>query len=323
MQLNRRDTLRTALSLLAGSALPGLSRAQPHYPEGVIKITIWTPAGGGADGAMRIVGQKLTESLGNTVVVESRPGANGAIAIQSIAKAPPDGLNLLYINSSILSNLVLMSNPGYKLSELSPVCLMVMTPIAIGVRASLGVSTLQEYVALARSRPGKLSYGSYGQGSGGHFIGELLNLSAGIDVLHVPYKGEAPAIQDLLGGQIDAAITSIGAVSRQPGKIIPLAVSSDVRFKGYRDVPTFAEAGYPQVYMPGWGAVYAPAKTPKPVLDRLAAEMSRIVMLPEVATRMLDFGFESVGWDPAKTTAFTDQQLPLIRKLVESGRVKI
>lgn len=323
MHTTRRDTLKSALSLLAGSALPGISFAQSHYPEGIIKITIWTPAGGGADGAMRIVGQRLTEALGNVVVVESRPGANGAIAIQSIAKAPPDGMNLLYINSSILSNLVLSPNPGYKLSELTPVCLMVMTPIAIGVRASLGVSTLQEYVALVKSRPGKISYGSYGQGSGGHFIGELLNLSAGIDALHVPYKGEAPAIQDLLGGQIDAAITSIGAVSRQPGKVIPLAVSSAGRFSGYKDVPTFAEAGYPQVDMPGWGAVYAPAKTPKPLLDKLAAEMSRIVMLPDVATKMLDFGFESVGWNPAKTTAFTDQQLPLIRKLVESGRVKI
>jgi tripartite-type tricarboxylate transporter receptor subunit TctC len=118
----------------------------------------------------------------------------------------------------------------------------------------------------------------------------LLNISAGIDALHVPYKGEAPAIQDLLGGQIDAAITSIGAVARQPGKIIPLAVSSAGRFSGYKDVPTFAEAGFPQVDMPGWGAVYAPAKTPKPVLDKLAAEMSRIVMLPDVATKMLDFG---------------------------------
>lgn len=323
MHTTRRDTLKSALALIAGSALPALSAAQSHYPEGIIKITIWTPAGGGADGAMRIVGQKLTESLGNVVVVESRPGANGAIAIQSIAKAPPDGLNLLYINSSILSNLVLSPNPGYKLSELTPVCLMVMTPIAIGVRASLGVATLQEYVALVKSKPGKISYGSYGQGSGGHFIGELLNLSAGIDALHVPYKGEAPAIQDLLGGQIDAAITSVGAVSRQPGKIIPLAVSSAGRFSGYKDVPTFAEAGFPQVDMPGWGAVYAPAKTPKPLLDKLAAEMSRIIMLPDVAAKMLDFGFESVGWGPAKTTAFTDQQLPLIRKLVESGRVKI
>lgn len=146
---------------------------------------------------------------------------------------------------------------------------------------------------------------------------------AGIDALHVAVQGEAPAIQDLLGGQIDAAITSLGAVSRQPGKIIPLAVSSAGRFSGYKDVPTFAKAGFPQVDMPGWGAVYAPAKTPKRVLDKLAAEMSRIVMLPDVATKMLDFGFESVGWGPQKLTAFMDRQLPLIRNLVDSGRVKI
>jgi tripartite-type tricarboxylate transporter receptor subunit TctC len=308
---------------MAGAALPTLAAAQTPYPEGIVRIVISTPTGGGGDAAMRIVGQKLTEALGNVVLVEAKPGGNGVIAIQSVAKSAPDGLTLLYINSGLLSNLVLQSNPGYKLADLAPVSMLVLTPIALGVRASLGVSTLKEYVALVKSKPGRISYGSYGQGSGGHFVGELLNLSAGIEALHVPYKGEAPAIQDLLGGQIDAAITSVGAVARYPGKIVPLAVSSAERFSGFKEVPTFAEAGFPQVDMPGWGAIYVPARTPKPLIDKLTTELNRIVMLPEVVTKMLEFGFESVGWNAAKLAAFTDVQLPLVRKLVDSGRVKI
>ncbi|HEY4068677.1 MAG TPA: tripartite tricarboxylate transporter substrate binding protein [Burkholderiaceae bacterium] len=323
MNPTRRQTLTTALGLMAGAALPRLANAQSPYPDGVVKFVIPTPAGGGADGAMRIIGQKLTESWGNTAIVESRPGATGAIAIQAVAKAPPDGLTLLYINSGLLTNLVLQPTPGYKLADLAPVCMLVLTPIAIGVRTSLGVGTLKEYVALAKSKPGKLTFGSYGQGSGGHFVGELLNLTAGIETLHVPYKGEAPAIQDLIGGQIDAAITSIGGVAHYPGRILPLALSSAGRFPLYKDVPTFAEAGFPAVDMPGWGAIYVPARTPKAVVDKLSAELNRIVMLPDVAAKMLEFGFESVAWSPAKLTAFTDQQLPVIRKLVDSGRVKV
>ncbi|MDB5816921.1 MAG: tripartite tricarboxylate transporter substrate binding protein, partial [Rhizobacter sp.] len=304
-----------------------VARAQPTapsgYPSGMIRFVLPTPAGGGADSAMRIVGQKLSESWGNVSIVDPRPGANGAIAIQNVAKSAPDGLTLLYINSGLLTNLALQPNPGYKLADLTPICMLVLTPIAIGVRSNLGVNTLKEYVDLAKAKPSKLTYGSYGQGSGGHFVGELLNLAAGVDVLHVPYKGEAPAIQDLLGGQIDAAITSVGAVSHYPGQIKPLAVSSSARFPLYKDVPTFAEAGYPAVDMPGWGAIMAPAGLARPLVEKLSVELTRIVMLPDVATRMLDFGFESVGWKPDRLNAFLQEQNTLVRKLVDSGRVKV
>jgi tripartite-type tricarboxylate transporter receptor subunit TctC len=317
----RRRALATGLGLLGAATLPP-ARAQAPYPSGVIRIVIPTAAGGGHDTMMRLIGQKLTEAWGQPVVVESKAGASGAIAAAAVAKAPADGLTLMLNYSAYLSNVVLQANPGYRLADFVPVTMVAVTPIAIGVRQSLGVATLQEYVALARSKPGKLTYGSYGPASGGHFVGELLNVSAGIETAHVPYKGEAPAIQDLLAEQIDAACTSLGGVSRHPGRIRPLAVAGPTRFPLYPDVPTFAEAGFPQVVMPGWGALFAPAGTPAPVIDKLVAEIGRIIRLPDVAPKVLELGFEPVGWPPEQTAEFLKEQLALTQRLVASGRVK-
>jgi tripartite-type tricarboxylate transporter receptor subunit TctC len=322
MNPTRRETLQSGLGLLAAAAWPA-AMAQGAYPGGPIRFIIPTQPGGGHDSMMRIVGAKLTEAWGQPSLVESKAGASGAIAASFVAKAPPDGLTLLVNYSALISNLVLQPNPGYKLADLAPVCMMALTPIALGVRSSLGVNTLQEFIALAKKQPKKLSYGSYGQGSGGHFVGEQLNAAAGIDVVHVPYKGEAPALQDLIGEQIDAAVVSLGGVSRYPGKIKPLAVASPTRFPLYKDVPTFIEAGLPEVNLPGWSALFAPAATPKAILARLTPEISRIVMLPDVQAKLLDLGFESVAWGPDKLAAFMQQQLVSIKKLVDDGRVKL
>ncbi len=322
MNNSRRTTLKSAAGLLAAAAVPG-AFAQPSYPSNVIRLVIPSAPGGGYDILMRLIGQKVTESWGQPFVVESRPGASGAIASAAVAQSPADGYSLLLNYSAFLSNTVLHPNPGYKLSDFEPISLVVLAPVAIGVRASLGVNTLEEYIALAKAQPGKLSYGSYGPGSGGHFVGELINKTADIDVAHVPYKGEAPAIIDLLGGQIDAAIVSLGAVARQPDKIKPLAVVSANRSTLYSNVPTFAEAGLPEVNMPGFGCLFAPAGTPKPILDKLVAEIGRIVHLPDVSAKAVELGFESAGWSRDKTRAFLKEQLALIRKLVDEGRVKI
>ncbi len=322
MNPTRRHVLQSTLGLAAVSLAP-VTFAQGTFPSAPLRFIISTPAGGGHDIMSRTIGAKLTEAWGQPAVVESKPGASGTIAISTVARGLADGHNMLVIHSGLLTNLVLQPNPGYKLSDLVPVCMLVLTPIALGVRATLGVNTVQEYVALAKRQPGKLSYGSYGQGSGGHFIGEQLNVAANIDVLHVPYKGEAPALQDVVGGQVDGCIVSIGGVSRFPGVIKPLAVASETRFARYPDVPTFAESGLPAVNMPGWGGVFVPASTPKAVVNKLTAELNRVIMLPDVAAKMQELGFESVAWGPEKTTAFLEQQMTAIRKLVDTGRVKL
>ncbi|MGJ7613545.1 MULTISPECIES: Bug family tripartite tricarboxylate transporter substrate binding protein [unclassified Variovorax] len=323
MNPSRRRTLNTGLGLLGAAALAPFARAEQPYPNNVIKFIIPTPPGGGHDTMMRVIGQKLTEAWGQPSIVESKAGASGAIAAASVAKAAPDGYTLLVNYSAFISNLVLQPTQIYKMSEFAPVSMLALTPIAIGVRESLGVTTLKQLVDLARSKPGKISYGSYGQGSGGNFVGELLNMAAGIDTVHVPYKGEAPALQDLIGGQIDTAVVSLGGVSRYPGKIRALAVASPTRFPLYPDVPTFAEAGFPAVNMPGFGALFAPAATPKPILDKLTVEMARILKMPDVVSKLLELGFEPVGWAPEKLTRFLAEQLTLTQKLVATGRIKL
>ena len=322
MNHSRRTQLKAAAGLFAAATVPG-ALAQPAYPSNVIRVVIPSAPGGGYDILMRLIGQKLTESWGQPCIIESRPGASGAIAATTVARSPADGYSLLLNYSAFLSNTVLHSNPGYKLADFEPIGLVILAPIALGVRASLGVNTLPEYLALARSQPGKLSYGSYGPGSGGHFVGELINLAAGTEIAHVPYKGEAPAILDLLGGQIDAAITSLGAVARQPDRIKPLAVVSATRSTLYSDVPTFAEAGLPAVNMPGFGCLFAPTGTPKPIIDKLTAEIGRVVHLPDVSAKAVELGFQPAGWNQGRTRAFLDEQLALIRKLVNEGRVRI
>lgn len=321
----QRPTRRRALQATLGAATalgwPAL-RAQPAFPSAPIRLVIPTPAGGGYDGLMRAVGAKLTEAWGQPAIVDSRPGASGSLAAGLVAKAPPDGHTVLLTYSAYLSNLLLQPNPGYKQADFVPIGMLVLSPIAIGVRSSLGVNTLQELVAMAKAQPGKLSYGSYGQGSGGHFVGELFNAAAGIALNHIPYKGEAPALQDLLGGQIDTAIASIGGVSRYPGKVKPLAVASATRFPVYKDVPTFAEAGLPEVDMPGWGGLFVPAGTPRPVVDKLTAEFNRIILLPDVQAKSLELGFEPVAWGPDKLNAFLADQMGKIKRLVDAGRVK-
>lgn len=323
MKFTRRQTLAAALGSLGAGVLPRAQAQTQPFPSQVIKFVIPTPAGGGHDTMMRIIGQKLTDAWGQPCIVESRSGASGAIAAATVSQAPADGYTVLIGYSALLSNTVLMPKPGYRLEDLQPVGMLALTPIAFGVRESLPASTLKQYVALAKTRPGKLSYGSYGPGSGGHFVGELFNMAAGIDTVHVPYKGEPPALQDLIGGQIDAAVASVGGLSRYPGKIKPLAVASATRFPSYPDVPTFAELGYPEVDMLGWGAAFVPAKTPKAIVDKLNTEMGRILVMPDVRAKLLELGYEPAPWSPDKTRRFMKDQLALTQKLIDAGRVKL
>jgi tripartite-type tricarboxylate transporter receptor subunit TctC len=318
----RRQTLLRALASSAAVACPVL-RAQPAYPSSPIKIVIPTAPGGGYDTMMRLIGQKLTEAWRQPVIVEAKPGASGAIAALAVAKALPDGYTVLLNYSAFLSNLELPQSPGYKLTDFVPVGMVALAPIALGVSTSLNVRSLAEFVAIARARPGGLSYGSYGQGSGGHFVGELLKAAARIHVVHIPYKGEAPMLQDMLAGQIEAGVASLGGVVRYTDKIRPLAVASATRSSVYPNVPTFAEAGFPSVDMPGWGGLFAPAGTPGAIVARLSAEVARIVRLPDVSAKIQELGFEPVGWAPAQFEAFLERQHAMVRKLVADKRVTL
>ena len=322
MSINRRQALAMAATL-SGMSTPVRAQTGAGYPTAPIRFVIPTAAGGGHDVMSRMIGVKLTERLGQPCIVESRPGASGALAAAAVASAPADGHTLLLAYSAFLSNTVLLDKPAYKVEDFAPVSMLALTPIALGISESVAASSLKHFVALAKTRPGQLFYASYGPGSGGHFVGEMFNMAAGIDVVHVPYKGETPALMDVLAGQVQASFTSVGGARRYPGRIRALAVATKERSPSYPDVPTFAELGYPEVDMPGWAALLAPAKTPAPIVQTLTREINEIVMLPDVKSKMAELGFDSVGWDVPRTRTFMGEQLVATRKLVASGRVKI
>ena len=267
------------------------------YPNRPVKIITPTTAGGNIDILARTLAEKLGAAWGQGVVVEPRPGANGMLAAAAVAKAAPDGYTVLFSHSALVQNLLLQPNPPYKLAELAPVSMLALFPIAYGVNASLGVGSLQELIALARARPRTLSFGSYGTGSGAHVIGAGLNRAAGIDLTHVPYKGEAPAVTDMMSGQVSSAYGSVGYMARQlsGGKVRLLAVASLARLKNFPDLPTFAEAGFPSLNLPGWGGIFLPAGTSPEIVARLNAEIVKAVRMADVAEKINGMGFVPVG----------------------------
>ncbi len=272
---------------------------------------------------MRLIGHKLSERLGQPCIVESRPGASGVLANIAVANAPADGHTLLLCNSAFLSNTLLQDKVAYKMPDFAPICMLALTPIALGISDSLAVTSLAQFVALAKTRPGKMFYASYGPGSGGHFVGELFNMAAKLNVVHVAYKGETPALLEVLSGQVQSAFISAGGASRYPGRIRALAIANSERSPSYPDVPTFAELGYPEVDMLGWAALMAPIKTPAAIVQMLTRQISEIVLLPDVNAKMAELGFDTVGWDVPRTNSFLAVQLEVTRKLVALGRVKI
>ena len=267
------------------------------YPNRPVKIITPTTAGGNIDILARTLAEKLGAAWGQGVVVEPRPGANGMLAAAAVAKAAPDGYTVLFSHSALVQNLLLQPNPPYKLAELAPVSMLALFPIAYGVNASLGVGSLQELIALARARPRTLSFGSYGTGSGAHVIGAGLNRAAGIDLTHVPYKGEAPAVTDMMSGQVSSAYGSVGYMARQlsGGKVRLLAVASLARLKNFPDLPTFAEAGFPSLNLPGWSGIFLPTGTSPEIVPRLNAEIVKAVRMADVAEKINGMGFVPVG----------------------------
>ena len=294
---------RTRRAVLAGAALAfaGLAaapaEAQDTFPNKLVRIIIPTAPGGNMDALARVIAEKLTASWGQQVIVESRAGANTVLATSSVAKAPADGYTALFTISGFVQNLVLMPNPPYKASDFAPVSMIAVLPIALAASTSLPANNLPELVKLAQSQPDALSFGSYGVGSGGHIIGEGLNKAAGIHIRHIPYKGEAAELPDLIGGQISLAYGSVGFYANQigGGKVKMIAVASPNRLKSFPNVPTFAEGGYPDVNLAGWAGFFLPAATPSAIVDKFSAELRRIVALPDVQAKILVYGYEPAG----------------------------
>lgn len=288
---------------LAAASVFSSAFAQSEYPSRALRILVPNPPGGGSDLTARFLAESLSKSLGQAVIVENRPGGNGAVAAATLVNAPADGYTLLYGLSGVVQNPWLVKQLPYRVDQLAPISQFSRIPVAFAVSPSLKINTLQEFIDLAKSKPKSLSYASYGVGSSAHAFGEILNKSAGIDLLHVPYKGEQPALTDLMGGVVSSAFAGPGTALEyeKANRVKVLAVASSVRSSLLPHVPTFSEAGVTQIDSGGWAGIFVAAGTPDHIKDKLGDEIARAIQAPALNARIAEF-FEPVGSTPEEFT---------------------
>lgn len=287
----------SASVVLAGAAPGAWAQAYPAKP---VRVVIGWPPGGSNDIVGRIVMQKVSEGMGQQFVIDNRPGAAGSIGAELVAKTPADGYTLMVHSTTHVGNAHLYKTLPYDtLKDFTGVGMMTLQPGALTVHPSLPVKTTREFVALAKSRPGQILYSSSGNGSAPHLQMALLASMAGIDLVHVPYKGGAPQVTALLAGEAQASFATIGTVinSIRAGKLRPIAVGSAKPSRVLPNVPTISDSGVPGYEMSPWVALFAPAGTPKAIVDRLNAEVNKALALPDVVQKL-----ETQALDPAPST---------------------
>lgn len=287
---------RRLILIACAAVLPGGPATAQDYPSRPVKIVVPYPAGGSNDIVARLIAQKLSERSGQNFLVENRGGAGGNVGAEAVAASEPDGYTLLLtapppltINAALYKNLPFDPSKAF-----APVALIASVPIVLAVHPSLGVKDVKELIALAKAKPGTINFGSSGIGTTNHLAGELLKTKAGIDIVHVPYKGAAPAMNDLIAGHIPMMFDNIPAVLPQvQGKAInAIAVAGASRASALPDVPTVAEQGVAGFEASAWFGLVAPAKTPAPVLAKLQGEIVAILSMPDVKKRLVELGAE-------------------------------
>ena len=300
---------RRLLALLFALA-PGLAAAQA-FPTKPVRWIVPFPPGGPADLLARGVGQKLGEMWGQAVVVENKPGAAGNLGVDFAAKSAPDGYTLVVVpTGNIAVNPALFPNLPYKASDLAPVTLMATVENVLVVNPGVPAKNLQELVALARAKPGSLSFASPGAGSQAHLAGEAIKAGAGIELTHVPYKGTGPALNDLLGGSVSMMFsqTSSALPHIKSGRLRAIASAAAHRSAVLPDVPTVAEQGFPGFEATSWYALMAPAGTPPAVIAKLHDDTVQVLKLPELREKLASLGAEAVGNSPAELAAIIQRE---------------
>jgi tripartite-type tricarboxylate transporter receptor subunit TctC len=319
----RRRSLLGYVVLAVCFVSPAEPLAQP-YPYKPVRFVVGFQAGGGVDISARTVGQPLSVALGQSVVVDNKPGAAGNIAAGFVAKATPDGYTLLMSNSTIAVPGLFKSLPFDIRKDLDPVALIAIGPSVLVVHPSVPANNVKELIALAKAKPRQLTYGSGGIGNVTHLEMELMNAMVGIQMIHVPYKGSAPSIIGLMSGEVQMVFSSVPSALAQikAGKIRALGVSIAKRSSVLPDVPTISESGVPGFDAASWYGVFAPTGTPKNVVGVLGREIVRIMNVPEMRERFATDGFEPAGSGPAEFSGFLRQELVKWAKAVEMAGLK-
>ena len=315
-----------ALGALAATSLMGAPAFAQAWPTRPISLIVPFPAGGTTDVLARAVGQELSKSLGQPVVVESRPGAGATLGADFVAKSKPDGYTLLMgaVHHTIATS-VYKKLPYDFQKDFAPVSTVALVPNVLVVNPAVPAKNVKELLALAKAEPGKLTYGSNGNGTGQHLIGAQFESMGGVQMLHVPYKGSGPLTTDLLGGQITMSFDTITPVLPhiKAGKLRALAVTTNKRSAALPDVPTLDEAGLKGFNLGTWFGVLAPAATPRDIVARLSTELARIVNSPEFRKKMDDIGAEPVGNTPEQMARQIAEDTERFARLVKDAKVAI
>ncbi|HEY9446085.1 MAG TPA: tripartite tricarboxylate transporter substrate binding protein [Burkholderiales bacterium] len=314
---------KLSIVLLAAASVPALAQTYPSRP---IRLIVPSTPGGSVDTLARTVAPKLSEKWGQQVVVDNRAGAGGAIAAELVAKSPPDGYTLIMATvSSAATNVSLRKNLPYNpVTDFAPVTLVATQNLMLVIHPSVPAKNVKELIALAKKQPGQLSFASAGNGTGGHLSGELFKLLAGIDLLHIPYKGVAPALVDVVAGQVSMTFASL--LSGQPhyksGRLRALAVTGAKRSAAVPELPTMQEAGVKGYESSTWYGVLAPAGTPAEVVTKLNGEIVSILKQPEIHDRLSREGADPVGNTPQQFGAFIKSEIEKWGKVIRAAGIK-
>ena len=315
------STVSFVLAMCA--AVSGQSMAQP-YPAKSIRIVVGFQAGGGVDISARAIGKYITEALGQPIVVDNRAGAAGNIGANLVAKSAPDGYTLLMSNSTIAIPDLFLNLPFDVSTDFDPVSLVAIGPSVLAAHPSVAINSVTELIALAKAKPKQLIYGSGGIGNVTHLEMELLMGMTGIEMIHVPYKGSAPSVIGLLGGEVNMIFSSIpaGLAQIRAGRMKAIAVSTLRRSSALPDVPTLNETGLPGYNAASWYGLFAPAGTPKKVLEILSREVVKIMRVADIREKFANDGFEPAGYAPAEFRKFLRAELAKWAKVVKSAGIK-
>ena len=310
------------ISVLLGSFQP--AHAQNSYPQKPIKIIVPVAPGGGTDFVARVIGQKLGEALSTPVIIENKPGGAGNVGVDAAAKADPDGYTLVMPITSFSVNPALYAKlPFDTKKDFAPIALVASAPLLLVVNPQLPINTLGELIALAKAKPGSLNYGTSGVGTTSHLAAELFKYTAKLDIINVPYKGGGPIITDLIAGSIQLYFSTVPAAlpQTQAGKIRAIAITSAQRLPSLADIPTVAEAGLPGYDVVGWFGLFAPAKTPSAIVERLNVEIVKILQMPDVREKIEAHGLLLGGGTSKELSVFLDAEIKKWTQLIKAANI--
>ncbi len=315
-----------ALAAVAVLAVGTAGAAQPDFPAKPVRFIVPFAPGGSTDTLARTLSVKLTDSLGQQVVVDNRPGANGNIGMEIVARANPDGYTIVlgYISNLGTGPSLYKKLPYDPVKDFAPITQLASAPNIVVLHPSVPAKSFKEFIAYAKANPGKVSYASAGVGSIGHLSGVLLDQLAGIDMVHVPYKGSGQAVNDILGGHVQMMISGMSSVIQhvKSGRLRPIAMTSLERSPAAPDVPTIAEQGYPGFEGTAWYGVLAPAGTPPAVVNRLNADILKALRQPDVRERLGAVGFDIVGGTPEQFGTYIKAEIAKWAKVVKAAGIK-